>query len=466
MADKKISQLNAATTIFDADDFAVVQDGETKQTNASVVKTYVKAGFTKADAGLGNVDNTSDATKNSATATLTNKTISGSSNTLSNIGNSSLTNSAITFGATSQALGSTVSALNAVSIGGTTAAAGAFTTLSASSTVSGTGFSTYLASPPAIGGTTPAAGTFTNLAYTGTLTGGTGVIAIGTNQIYKDASGNLGLGVTPTNASTTIRTFELASNSSRTGNGITQQAANSFIQLNSNTKYDASGNALYAQTVPAATYDQFNGAHRWSTAPYGTAGSAISFTQAMTLTAAGVFQLGSAISLDPTTANALVVNSSGDVGIGTASPLGKLDISYAGNSTNAYTMVIGAGENTTNRPNATHKLARIASVHYTNAQKPFGVILTSSNSTDNTITFGGGTGSFTAATSIGFVTAANNTTNIGTARFAVKPNGQVRFVPLSADPSGAETGDVYYNSSINKLKVRTSAGWETITSAL
>ena len=33
-------------------------------------------------------------------------------------------------------------------IGGTSAAAGAFTTLSASSTVSGTGFSAYLASPP------------------------------------------------------------------------------------------------------------------------------------------------------------------------------------------------------------------------------------------------------------------------------------------------------------------------------
>lgn len=42
-------------------------------------------GLTKADAGLGNVDNTSDATKNSAVATLTNKTISGSSNTLSDI---------------------------------------------------------------------------------------------------------------------------------------------------------------------------------------------------------------------------------------------------------------------------------------------------------------------------------------------------------------------------------------------
>ncbi|NDG29737.1 hypothetical protein EB118_06545 [bacterium] len=46
-------------------------------------------------------------------------------------------------------------------IGSTSANTGAFTTLSASSTVSGTGFSTYLASPPAIGSSTPAAGSFT-----------------------------------------------------------------------------------------------------------------------------------------------------------------------------------------------------------------------------------------------------------------------------------------------------------------
>jgi hypothetical protein len=56
-------------------------------------------------------------------------------------------------------------------IGATTAAAGAFTTLSASSTVSGTGFSNYLASPPAIGGTAAAAGTFTTAtATTGNIT--------------------------------------------------------------------------------------------------------------------------------------------------------------------------------------------------------------------------------------------------------------------------------------------------------
>jgi hypothetical protein len=45
-------------------------------------------------------------------------------------------------------------------IGSTAAAAGAFTTLSASSTVSGAGFDTYLASPPAIGATAAAAGSF------------------------------------------------------------------------------------------------------------------------------------------------------------------------------------------------------------------------------------------------------------------------------------------------------------------
>lgn len=47
-------------------------------------------GIVKADVGLSNVDNTSDATKNAATATLTNKTISGASNTLSDVGYSSL----------------------------------------------------------------------------------------------------------------------------------------------------------------------------------------------------------------------------------------------------------------------------------------------------------------------------------------------------------------------------------------
>jgi len=45
-----------------------------------------------------------------------------------------------------------------------------------------------------IGATTANTGAFTTLAYTGTLTGGTGVINIGSGQLYKDASGNVGIG--------------------------------------------------------------------------------------------------------------------------------------------------------------------------------------------------------------------------------------------------------------------------------
>jgi hypothetical protein len=52
-----------------------------------------------------------------------------------------------------------------------------------------------------------------------------------------------------------------------------------------------------------------------------------------------------------------------------------------------------------------------------------------------------------------------------TERLRIKSGGQVRYIPLAADPSGAEAGDVYYNSVSNKLKVYTGAGWETITSA-
>lgn len=78
-------------------------------------------------------------------------------------------------------------------IGGTTPTTGAFTTLSASSTVSGTGFSTYLASPPAIGGTTAAAGAFTSLSATSlTNTGNTTLGDASTDTVT--VNGYMGVG--------------------------------------------------------------------------------------------------------------------------------------------------------------------------------------------------------------------------------------------------------------------------------
>ena len=46
--------------------------------------------------------------------------------------------------------------------------------------------------------------TAVDLAYTGTLTGGTGIVNIGSGQVYKDASGNVGIGTTSPNYLTTF----------------------------------------------------------------------------------------------------------------------------------------------------------------------------------------------------------------------------------------------------------------------
>jgi hypothetical protein len=71
-----------------------------------------------------------------------------------------------------------------------------------------------------------------NSAYTGTLTGGTGVIAIGTNQIYKDASGLVGIGCTPVanlqvNASSDVGVAMSNSSSVTSGNRGTLSMFNS-----------------------------------------------------------------------------------------------------------------------------------------------------------------------------------------------------------------------------------------------
>lgn len=85
---------------------------------------------------------------------------------------------------------------NATFTGGVIGTSGSFTTLAASSTVSGTGFSTYLASPPAIGTTTPAAGKFTTLQATSTITPSTTAGIIGTTAADNANAGSVGEAIT------------------------------------------------------------------------------------------------------------------------------------------------------------------------------------------------------------------------------------------------------------------------------
>ena len=297
-----------------------------------------------------------------------------------------------------------------------------------------------------IGGASAAAITGTNLAYTGTLTGSTGIINIGSGQVYKDASGNvgigtsspnsrldvrgnaligtgiddggrvtisgasgfagtglslienstgngrrlrlsqettgsvynatfstggnahiwqvgngevmrldyagnLGLGVTPSAWSSSVNAMQLGFNSSiasRTGGSGTYLSSNAYF---SGDPSNTASNGVYVGNTLASTYLQTGGIHAWFTAPSGTAGAAISFTQAMTL------------------------DASGNVGIGTSEP-------------RARTHLTGTGQTTANLTDAGSRDSMLRVSHIDTAAGSGGAVLFSSNQGDTANSLG------------------------------------------------------------------------------
>lgn len=81
----------------------------------------------------------------------------------------------------------------------------------------------------------------------------------------------------------------------------------------------------------------------------------------------------------------------------------------------------------------------------------------------------GGINTFVASNDVlnaGFVgTGTNQPLNIVTnnvEKMVVKTQGQVRFVPLAADPASPQAGDVYYNSTTNKLRCYNGSIWNDL----
>jgi hypothetical protein len=122
-------------------------------------------------------------------------------------------------------------------VGSTTASTGAFTTLSATSTVSGVGFSNYLASPPSIGSTTASSGAFTTLNSSSTTSlGATTATSLNSTPIGASTA-STGAFTTLTSSGATTLTNSTQSTSTSTGalvvTGGTGIGANLYVAGNS-----------------------------------------------------------------------------------------------------------------------------------------------------------------------------------------------------------------------------------------
>lgn len=114
----------------------------------------------------------------------------------------------------------------------------------------------------------------------------------GVEAMRINNAGNLGLGVVPSPWAT-VNAYQVG-----------RASIYGYSGTDSGFQHNAYFNAgwKYITTDNASQYVQQTGGHIWNTAPSGTAGNAITFTQAMTL------------------------NASGNLGIGTSSPAQRLDV--------------------------------------------------------------------------------------------------------------------------------------------
>ncbi len=127
----------------------------------------------------------------------------------------------------------------------------------------------------------------------------------GTERARLDASGNLGLGVTPSAWGVGQKAFEVGYK----GNGIVNLGSVRSVNIVANAYND--GAWKYANDFDASWY-QCGPGHTWYNAPSGLTGNAISFVQAMTLDASGNLVIGASSPIAASARLDVVSGSTGD----------------------------------------------------------------------------------------------------------------------------------------------------------
>ena len=157
----------------------------------------------------------------------------------------------------------------------------------------------------------------------------TNTVGLADTLMTLDSSGNLGLGVTPSAWRSTYKASQVGN-----ATAVVGRTDNNNNYFSSNWYVNASNQDIYQNTGFATLYSQGTGTHAWYTAPSGTAGNAISFTQAMTLDASSFLTVVGGATIQGLT----VGRGAGAVATNTAVGASAL----AANTTGNYNVAIGA----------------------------------------------------------------------------------------------------------------------------